>query len=266
MRFRSKGQPRDKQFARAQKRVTLGLAAVVVVLLVYQIAFNGGLWSSPAPAPAAARPVVPPSLLGQSELQPDEFQVVPSTDATSPSDYAKMIDRAGAAEMERESGSAAGADDVPEKLVRQIRDDVLGVLSSESEAWFGTLVLAEKVLPYGRDKFPEGQYALFMASPAACRGKPFVIRGRLRRLLKAPLPKAAETFGVKSAYDAWISTKDSGSSLIHVNALSADPGLRCGNCIQKRVSKWNSLDTSSSEKGMRQEGGQATVIWLTRRF
>ncbi|MBL8809451.1 MAG: hypothetical protein JNM43_04665 [Planctomycetaceae bacterium] len=226
MRFRSKGQPRDKQFARAQKRLTLGLAGVVVLLLVYRIAYTGGLWTSSAPAStAAAKPTVPSSLLGQSEMQPDEFQVVPSTDATSPSDYAKMIDRAGAAAMEREPIAVAGSDDVPEKLTRQIKDDVIGVQGSEAEAWFGTLVLAEKVLPYGLKKFPEGQYALFMASPEACRGKPFVIRGRLRRLLKAPLPRAAETFGVKSAYDAWISTKDSGSSLIHVNALSADPGL-----------------------------------------
>lgn len=35
----------------------------------------------------------------------------------------------------------------------------------------------------------------------------------------------AETFGVRSAYDAWISTRDSGNQLVHVVALSADPGL-----------------------------------------
>lgn len=228
MRFRSKGQPRDKQFTRVQRRLTLGLAAVVVLLIVYRIAMTEGLFSASAPVARQKPPVVPSSLLGDSGLAPDEFQVVPSSDSSSPSDYAKMIDRTGAASMEKEPRTTVNADEVPEKLTRQIRDDVIGVLGSEAEAWFGTLVLAEKVLPYGLQRFPEGQYTLFMDSPAACRGKPFVIRGRLRRLLKAPLPEAAETFGVKSAYEAWISTKDSGSSLIHINALSADPGLRLG--------------------------------------
>ncbi|MFM7058942.1 MAG: hypothetical protein ACKO2P_18685 [Planctomycetota bacterium] len=64
-----------------------------------------------------------------------------------------------------------------------------------------------------------------MSAPEACRGKPFLLRGRLRRLTAAPLPESANSWGIRSAWDAWISTSDSGNQLVHVLALSADPGL-----------------------------------------
>lgn len=169
------------------------------------------------------QPVVPEALLGNGELQPDEVEFVKSDTGPAVRDYASMIDREGAAQMESSATTSANATDVPVKLTRSIRDDVIGVLSSETEAWFSTLRLAGKIPP--QNNFPEGQFSLFMDSPQTCRGKAFTIRGRLRRLTREPLAASAETFGVRSVFDAWISTNDSGNQLVHVVAMTADPGL-----------------------------------------
>ena len=229
MRFRSKGQPRGLSLIREQRRVILlvtGAALVVLVLTMSgKSAWLTGMFSQ-EPVAAQKPSAVAESLLGSNDLRPDAVLIVPRESSSGALDYASMIDRAGAAQMESVgSASHSGSTDVPEKLTRTIRDDVIGVLSSESEAWFGTLRLAERLTETEQRSLPEGQFSLFMDSPQSCRGTAYTIRGRLRRLIKAPLPASAETFGVKSAYDAWISTRDSGNQLVHVVALSADPGL-----------------------------------------
>jgi hypothetical protein len=214
---------------REQRRVTLLIAGAALVVLVLSMSGRSAWLTelfSQAPEASPKPPAVAESLLGSNDLQPDEVQFVPNESSSGSKDYASMIDRAGAAQMESASSTnRSGSSDVPEKLTREIRDDVIGVLSSEAEAWFGTLRLAEKISETDQRSLPEGQFSLFMDSPQSCRGMAFTIRGRLRRLIKAPLPPSAETFGVKSAYDAWISTRDSGNQLVHVVALSADPGL-----------------------------------------
>jgi hypothetical protein len=230
LRFRSKGPGRGQWLAREQRRITLVIVGIGVIALVFVSSgrFSRFLQDNDA-RPAAAGQTLPKigdNLLGEPDLMPDEINVVPNEPTDAARDYAKMIDRAGAAAMEQPPGdatSATGSLDVPQKLTQAIRDDVLGILSTETEAWFGTLKLAERIRP--NLNLPEAQYALLMDSPQSCRGKPYVVRGRLRRLLRAPLPENAETFGVRTVYDAWISTRDSGNELVHVVALSADPGL-----------------------------------------
>jgi hypothetical protein len=229
MRFRSRGQPRGLMLARERRRMTLVLGGAVLVAVAVTLSGKSAWLTqmfSQEPAPVPKSTAVAESLLGNNDLQSDEFLFVPNESADGSRDYAKMIDRVGAAQMETvRSAGQSGFGEVPEKLTRTIRDDVIGVLSTEAEAWFGTLRLAERISPEQQLLLPEGQFSLFMDSPQSCRGKAYTIRGRLRRLIRAPLPSSAETFGVKSAYDAWISTRDSGNELVHVVALSADPGL-----------------------------------------
>lgn len=229
MRFRSKGKPKGQILAREQRRITLSIIGVGVVLFLIvasgRSAWLTGLFSDPPPV-AKKLPRVSEALLGQNNLLPDEIDFVRPEASAETENYASMIDKRGATEMESTAipdSSAIG--DVPQTLTRLIRDDVIGVLASETQAWFGTLRLAEKIPTEDYYQVPEGQFALFMDSPQSCRGKPFLIRGRLQRLLKAPLPASAETFGIRSAYDAWISTRDSGNQLVHVVALSADASL-----------------------------------------
>lgn len=70
------------------------------------------------------------SLMGNTELRPDEVEFVPTETPAAANDYASMIDRAGAAQMEATvPENTNGVSNVPYNLARTIRDDVLGVLS-----------------------------------------------------------------------------------------------------------------------------------------
>lgn len=226
MRFRSKGQPRGLLTPREQTRARLVIFGVAVLAIVLS-ALGEDSWfvrmfSEPKPNAPTAATAAAERLMNSSSLQPDEFEVGSESDPAKPVDYAAMIDRQGAAQMEAgppQSSSTAG--DVPAKLTQMIRDDVLGILSSETEAWLGTLRLAKNLTPTQKQLLPEGQYASFMDAPQVCRGKAYVIRGTLRRLIQAPLPTGAEDYGIRSAFEAWISTRDSGNQLVRVIALSA---------------------------------------------
>ena len=110
-------------------------------------------------------------------------------------------------------------------LTRTIRDDVIGVLQSEMAAWFGTLRMSQKLKESDLQTLPEAQFTLFMDSPQSCRGRAFTLRGQLRRLTPFAIDQSSQSFGLKTAYDAWISTRDSGNQLVHVVAVSADAGL-----------------------------------------
>jgi len=229
VRFQNKGQLRSRLLASDQRRLMLlivgtGIVAVVVVISG-KTAWLTEMFSGPL-AVAPKPPAVSDALMGSNDLQQDEFNVVPSELSTGSEDYAAMIDKAGARAMESPVvPEDVGPGVVPEILTKTIRDDVIGVLSSETAAWIETLRFAERIRSDGHAALPDGQFALFMDSPQSCRGRAFAIRGRLRRLTRGPLPANAETFGFRSAYDAWISTRDSGNQLIHVVALNADPGL-----------------------------------------
>lgn len=226
MRFRSKGQPRGVLSPRDQMRARLVLLGVAVVA-IFLSALGEDSWfvrmfSTPSAKTNVAARTAAEQLLNSSALQPDEFEIAPDNDPSKPIDYASMIDKQGAAQMEAGPPSdSSSAGDIPMKLKQMIRDDILGISTSETEAWLGTLRLAKNLTPSQKQLLPEGQYASFMDAPQVCRGKAYVIRGTLRRLIEAPLPTGAEDYGIRSAFEAWISTRDSGNRLVRVVALSA---------------------------------------------
>lgn len=232
VRFRSKGQPRGVLSTRDQTRVRLVLFGVAILAIVLS-ALGEDSWfvrmfSTPSKKSPVAATTAAEQLLSSTTLQPDEFEVAPNNDPSKPIDYASMIDKQGAAQMESgPPADSSNAGDIPIKLKQMIRDDVLGILVSETEAWLGALRLAKNLTPSQKQLLPEGQYASFMDAPQVCRGKAYVIRGTLRRLIEAPLPKGAEDYGIRSAFEAWISTRDSGNQLVRVVALSA-AGLPLG--------------------------------------
>ncbi len=212
-----------------QRRVTLWIVGtgIVALLLVISLkpAWLSGLFNDP-PTETQKPQVVSDALMGGDRLQPDEINVVPNEPSAASGNNDAMIDLAGAAAMEALAVPKNGGPGiVPEILTRTIRDDVIGVLASETAAWFGTLRFAESIRADDARALPVGRFALFMDSPQSCRGRAFTIRGQLRRLVKAPLPPRLATFGIRTVYDAWISSSDSGNQLLHIVALSADPGL-----------------------------------------
>ncbi len=221
MRFRSKGRGREEKLLRSARRGTFLIAGVVVLLLLFNLSRVGR---------QSGQTVVPRAVSGQAvdgldgELLPDEVQIIGSGSGLG-TDPAALIDKAGAAAMEAQVVQPAGLDDVPVALIRPVRDDVLGILTDEQDSMLATLRLAEKVLQGRLSEMPEARYAVFMDSPKSCRGKPWRLQGRLRRLSQSVLPRSAAKYGIRTAWDAWISTSDSGNQLVHVVALSKDAGL-----------------------------------------
>jgi hypothetical protein len=221
VRFRSKGRGREEKLLRSARRGTFLIAGVVVLLLLFNLSRVGR---------QSGQTAVPRAVSGQAvdgvagELLPDEVQIAGGGSGLG-ADPAALIDKAGAAAMEAQVVQPAGLDDVPVALVRPVRDDVLGILTDEQDAMLATLRLAEKVLQGRLSEMPEARYAVFMDSPKSCRGKPWRLQGRLRRLSQSVLPRSAAKYGIRTAWDAWISTSDSGNQLVHVVALSKDARL-----------------------------------------
>lgn len=228
MRFRSRSQQRHEQIVSGTRRLTFVLAGIVILGMIWAISGNDSQSPDNSAASRAAA-----SLASESpDLLADEIRVVPLSEQ-SPTDLVAMIDSAGAAALEAEPRTDSGLDDAPPALTSAIRDDVLGILSAETTSLYGTLRLAQKVFRGRRSEIPEGRYAVFMEAPEACRGKPFRIRGRLRRLTRAVLPESAQSYGIARAWEAWISTPDSGRRLVHIITYTIDPGLPIGESLDK---------------------------------
>lgn len=229
MRFRTRGPSTGESLARSQRRmrvIIIGAGLVVLVLAVSgKSTFLSELFSG-SPAMVPRPPAVSESLLGTDSLRPDEFVVGTSGANEIASKYSSMLDSDGIAKMEKEATTdARGVAIIPPNLTRTIRDDRFGVQSSEMAAWFGTLRMAQRLKKSDLEKLPEAQFPLFMDSPQSCRGRAFTLRGRLRRLTPFAIDPSAESFGLKTVYDAWISTRDSGNQMVHVVAVSAEVGL-----------------------------------------
>lgn len=112
---------------------------------------------------------------------------------------------------------------IPDEMLRTIRDDVIGVHSPESDAYFLGLKLALRAEQKKFDKPAKGAFALFMDSPNGARGKPYYIEGKLRRL--ASIRGRANSYEIGALFDAWISTVDSGDQLVHVVLSKAEGSL-----------------------------------------
>jgi len=112
---------------------------------------------------------------------------------------------------------------VPADLLRDIKDDVIGVHSTEAEAYFASMKMASRMVEQHSSKAPKGTYALFMDAPGDSRGVAWQMTGQLRRL--SEVRGRTNAFGVGGLYDAWITTRDSGDQLVHVVAMKASPAF-----------------------------------------
>lgn len=224
MRFRSSQQPRGVLTVRDQRRLTLLIVGIAVVLIGMGVVRRPGFWAALFPEASRSSAAVPAES-DRSALQSDEFLGgSPDDSVASQTNVEEWIDRAAA--RKRELGVLPGTEDapiLPSELARTVRDDVIGVHSVEADAYFVSLRLAAKLTPAERSEAPTASYALLMDAPASCRGRVWKLSGVLRKIDR--VRSDANAFGVRSLVDAWVSTPDSGSQLIHVIASSADPAL-----------------------------------------
>ena len=233
VRFRSKGQPRGLLQARDQRRVTLVILGVGALAILISVAGKPGFWAmvTGKPVSSTTDKTATGANLGSRTLLHDEFISGNGLDDEDPSsiDPRTLLDLNEAARLESLNKQTAteSADlavpPIPAELLRPVRDDVIGVHTSEADAYFASLRLAERLKPSEAAKAPEGRFSLFMGSPESCRGNAWLLKGKLRRLER--LQNDANSFGLKTLYDAWISLPDSGDQLVHVVAVSADRTL-----------------------------------------
>jgi hypothetical protein len=239
VRFRSKERPRGILRPGVQQRITLGIAVVGLIAIGLSLTGRSSFWSNLI---SGSRPVRTAGLTqdvtnGTSSssassvgLLPDEFTTgIPEDGSgTQLSSPASVVDQNEARRFERLSRSATRDPAlVPPALtpdiLKRVQDDVIGILSSEQEAYYECLKFCETLTAEDFKQAPEGRYSLFMDAPNQCRGRVWTLRGTLRKL--TPFRSRTDSFGTKNLYDAWVSLPDSGSQLVHIVTASIQPGL-----------------------------------------
>ncbi|MEZ6060850.1 MAG: hypothetical protein R3C19_10835 [Planctomycetaceae bacterium] len=245
MRFRTKQRPRGLLRPTDQVRLTLLVAGFGIVLLGFSVAKRPQVWNTlfgEQTATGATDDSRTELQVTGNSLRADEFFAAPadkfdsdtlpaedtlSTEGTSAADNVQVarkpvVEQDGSAPVSKPSASAALT--MPEDLLKNVHDDVIGVHSDESVAYYAALKMAAMIKPETAAKLDAGSFALFMDATSASRGKAFTIDGRLRRL--SVQSRAANEFGVGTLYDAWLTTADSGDRLVHVVAMSIDEKLK----------------------------------------
>ncbi|MEZ6123173.1 MAG: hypothetical protein R3C49_08380 [Planctomycetaceae bacterium] len=204
--------------------MVLTIAGLGLVLLMFSAVRRPEFWNGLFPdkagsttslsSPAAAAVEVEEAVAG---LQPDEFL----TSDEPVNVTARKIPVTDVVETEVASGLPV----VPHDLLRNVRDDVIGVHSTESEAYFTAMKMAARMVEKRSDLAQPGAFAVFMDSPSASRGKAWKISGELRRLSAVKTRSGMHGLGTDTLYDAWLTTRDSGDQLVHVITTSADAAL-----------------------------------------
>ena len=245
MRFRTTARPRGLLRATDQKRLALLIGGFGLILIFFTIVrrptFWNGLFTEDTAALAEESAEISPRreiTTAKQAIHHDEFISAASSHSDTVSVTAQRPILA-----ESESGaatsrtSATGLRPVPEELLKSVKDDVIGVHSTESQAYFTAMKMASVIVEKNASKAPRGAYALFMDSPDSTRGLPFRMTGRLRRL--SVIRGSANSAGATRLYDAWLTLDDSGDGLVHVVTMGANKVLtdRLNRMVQRSVDR-----------------------------
>lgn len=228
MRFRSKQKPRGVLRAGDQRKLTLLILGFGFVLFCFSVARNPGFWTGVTDDNSARGPEDVVRRVAdagrETDLQPDEFFAGQSAGPGDTSEAVTVTANRILFDGAETATPPNGIPQIPDNLLRSVRDDVIGVHSTESSAYFAGLKLASRVDRRKLNSAPEGAYALFMDSPNGSRGLAWKLRGTLRRL--SAVKGRTNAFGVGLVYDVWMTTPDSGSGLVHVRSMSIDKALQ----------------------------------------
>lgn len=221
MRFQTSSKLPTHLDPRLQRRMLGYVALIAGVLIVVQV------FSRSRPPESPNAPVQHPDDLDFSvrdrtrrPLQPDEFIAVGEP---SPRDEGH------AARRPRKSW------EVDPAWMTQVEDNTLGIRSDEADAYFRLLDLARQSSPddLARVAEPGVQYLNLMTDPSLYRGRPVTLHGEMWRLYE--FPATDNDFGLKTLYEAWIFTADSGTHPLRIVCSSPGPGLSPGKSLRTPV-------------------------------
>lgn len=241
MRFQTKQRPRGLLKARDQRRLVLLTIAFGLLLVAVSAVRHPQLWASLFPQ----EPVVDANSLVTNDqrvpdnqdreagaangLLQDEFW------SNSEATHGNLDDPAGGdvvnhLSLKPEDTKVSlkydryGLPQVPKDLIADVKDNVIGVHSTEATAYNASMGLASKLDAGRESKAQLGQYALFIDAPNTARGRAFRIEGKLRRLTL--VQGRVDAFRIGNVYDAWLNTNDSGNQMLHVVASQVDDKLK----------------------------------------
>ncbi|GIX03464.1 MAG: hypothetical protein KatS3mg113_0470 [Planctomycetaceae bacterium] len=150
--------------------------------------------------------------------------------------------------------SLDGGRTVNPELLRPVRDNTLGLQPEDREAYFAMLWLAQTVgrarlVQFAREyreerraqnpqyrRLPLEEFPAFVdlfMHPEAYRGRPVLLRGYFRRLVKFDPGK--NDLGIEQAYEGWLYTLDSQTNPAVVVFTHKPPGLPLGGDITEEV-------------------------------
>ncbi len=212
----------------------LGYVAIIaLVMIVFQ--FLPGFRQqreNPAPVAPVAEGDQPFRVLEDTDerLEPDEFRSLPSDPLPgNPLQSGSVSDTAG-----RQRG-AGGEIAIDREILATVKDNTLSVRREESSAFFYTLDRARQIPPATFERRAEQgvQYLNLMHEPGRYRGEPVTIVGDLWHLYE--FQASENPYGLKSLYEAWILTADSGNRPYRVVCSSLGPEVTVETPLPIRV-------------------------------
>jgi hypothetical protein len=204
----------------------VGLLAVVVILINVAANPNNWRWLTGAPKPepkpkVEQAQVRPPEKRAQTEeedddpLRPDAVRILPNHEPAAPAARAPAIPR-------DVPGDALA---LPRAVLATIRDDVVGVPLSETDAFYVILSKARSIPEGVLEKHAlKGQaYTQLYSEPEQYRGQLVSLEGDVRRLVKKNA--SANTEGIDFYYEGWMFNNDSGNQPYVFFCTELPPGL-----------------------------------------
>lgn len=144
---------------------------------------------------------------GGGPLKDDEFRAtaeepLPPAVAEKPKSAKRTTSNGGDANEQ--------AIEIDRDVLAPVRDDFVGIRRNEAEAFYAVVAKAQEIptnvfAKVGRNDI---DYTVLMTDSAQFRGTPVSVTGTVRRLRK--IDATANRSGVRTFYDAWLFTKESG--------------------------------------------------------
>jgi len=222
MQFHKTDRPAPYLNRRDQRRMLLMVGMLVVVIIGVEFASRpeSWYWLTGPPTPQNGETTPQPeggdidARLDRTPLPPGGFRLVQMVPEDQPQ-----------SDPPEANNDPTTIDPV---IFKNVRDNSLGVRNNERGAYF-------KILAIARD-LPEEQlqqaalrgvtFAQMFTDPEDYRGKLVTISGNVKRLMA--VPAGQNDFGIKTIYEAWILTTDSGTNPLVLHFTDLPEGIPQG--------------------------------------
>lgn len=224
MQFQRHDRPSPYFNAREQRRLLLMMGMLTLVVVGIEFAAQPSTWywlTGPPQGGEAGR---------TGEVTQVDARLPQPVDEPPAGGF--LLAKSDAEPAEIEGGEAAQITNDPGRLDPQIfstvRDDTLGLRSSERGAYFQGLAQVKKMTDREISQYAvdDVTFAQMFLNPDDYRGRLITIRGRVKRLY--PVAAVENDFGIETIYQAWILTPDSGDNPLLLHCTEITDGMPTG--------------------------------------